>query len=205
MNHPTYEVLIQYIEKQLPEKESGLVEAHLSEPCTRCSEKIARLNLVLKAAARDHTRAPSPKVLRRAVALHNRRTPKIPGEPKLRILAKLLFDNSLQLSAMPVRGGASAPRRMLFTTQEVDIDLKITPERGDNHLFGQILSSDKDNEAAEAFVSLKSESGEILRGAETDSHGQFTFGQIPPGTYDLVFDLENQEVAITSLEFYDDK
>ena len=57
---------------------------------------------------------------------------------------------------------------------------------------------------ADAAASLKSETGEVLQGTETDSLGPFTFQQVPPGVYDLTFDLESQEVFISSLELMND-
>jgi hypothetical protein len=93
---------------------------------------------------------------------------------------------------------------MLFTTEQVDIDLQIKPGRADNDLLGQMLTTRRSGETVPAFVSLQNSAGTLLRATETDSLGQFVFRQIPSGRYDLVFDLETQEVAITGLEFKND-
>ena len=121
----------------------------------------------------------------------------------MRVFAALRFDSRLQLSGAATRGTARA-RQMLFTTEQMDIDLQIKPGRADNDLLGQMLSTSLSGEAVPAFVSLQNNTGTLLRATETDSLGQFAFRQIPPGSYDLVFDLENQEVAITGLEFKND-
>ncbi len=203
MVHPNFEALVSYVEGQLPESDRAEMEQHLSSSCQTCNEKVNRLRAVLKAAKADQTIAPPAAVLRKAIAIRKKRSAPA-REPRLRVLAQLLFDSRIQLSPMALRGVAHT-RQMLFTTQQMDIDLQITPERGENNLVGQILGSDQTNDPSLAFVSLKKENGEVIKGAETDSLGQFTIRQIPPGVYDLVFDLDSQEVAITSLEFSNDQ
>jgi hypothetical protein len=202
MNHPTYETLINHIEYQLPDSERARLEQHLLHPCQQCNDKIAQLRLVLDAAVADTTTAPSPSVLLRAVAAYQERTTTV-HRPFLSVLAELLFDSRLQLSPMASRGAART-RQMLFATQEVDIDLNITPEHREHNLVGQILDREQADEYPLAFVSLENETGTLLRSMETDALGQFTFKQIPAGVYELVIDLGDQEVAITGLEFGND-
>ncbi len=202
MNHLTYETLLSYIENQLPGDERARTEEHLSQPCQQCNSKVAQMRLVLDAIAADTTVTPPPGVMQQAIAAYQERAASV-HRPLLRVLAELLFDSRLQLSPMASRGAAHT-RQMLFATQQVDIDLNITPERSDHNLVGQILDREQTNEYPAAFVSLQNETGTLLRSMETDSLGQFTFRQIPPGVYDLVIDLGSQEVAITGLEFSDD-
>jgi hypothetical protein len=202
MNHPTYETLISHIENQLPDSDRARVEDHLSQPCQQCSDRIAQLRLVLGAAEADTTIAPSPNVLRRAMAAYRERLVAA-QRPFLSVLAELLFDSHLQLSPMASRGAART-RQMLFATQQVDIDLNITPEHREHNLAGQILDREQADKYPAAFVSLQNETGTVQRSVEADSLGQFTFKQIPPGVYDLTIDLGSQEVAITGLEFSND-
>ncbi len=204
MNHPTYMMLIDYIENQLPEKDRAKLDGHLTRPCQQCNEKISLLRIALNAAANDQTVAPPADVLRRAVALYQKQ-PVTPLQPLLRVFADLRFDSRLQLSLSAVRGASTShTRQMLFSTQLVDIDLRITPEQYGHNLMGQILISEKFAEKPTAFVSLHNRSGELLKGTETDRLGQFNFKQIVPGVYDLDFDLGSQEVAITALELGND-
>lgn len=203
MSHLNDETLIQYIENQLSDAERALAEAHLAFPCQQCNRALQRIRLILETIATDQTAAPPAEVLQRAVAAFQQ-LPVPAWEPRLRVLAKLLFDNQAQFSISAVRG-ATQKRQMLFSTRQVDIDLQITPEQDTHHLIGQILSTEQaEEERSAAFVSLKSETGEVLRGTEANELGQFSFSQVPPGTYDLVFDFDNQEIAITDLEFRHD-
>jgi hypothetical protein len=202
MIHPNYETLIKYVEDQLPVFDLARTEEHLSYPCHECNNKVVQLRIVLEAVKKDKTATPPSEILNRAVAAFKNR-PATTHRPLLRVLAELLFDSRLQLSPMGSRGAART-RQMLFTTQQVDIDLSIAPEHRDHNLVGQVLDREQVDAPLGAFVSLQNETGTLLRSIETDPLGQFTFKQIPPGVYDLVIDLGNQEVAITGLEFSND-
>lgn len=203
MTHLKYDILLNYLEDRLPAQERSQVEVHLAEPCWRCGRHLALLRTVLDSVAGDRTAAPPPAVLKRAVDI-GRSQRKLPKPSSwMRVLAALSFDNRLQLSSAATRG-ATRVRQMLFTTEQVDIDLQIKPGVRDNDLLGQLLGTQSTGEVLSAFVSLQNNKGAVLRATETDSRGQFAFRQVPFGVYDLVFDLENQEVAVTGLELEND-
>lgn len=202
MTHPDYEVLVNYLENTLNPVEHAKVEEHLSVPCRACKRKVEQLRTVFHAAAADRTIAPPAEALNRAIAIYREREKARPN-PILRALATLRFDSRLQFSATTSRGAART-HQMLYSAQHVDIDLKITPEHGEHNLIGQILAEEKPDRESIAFVTLQNEAGEILKGVETDSFGQFIFRQVPSGIYGLVFDLGSQEVSIASLELNND-
>jgi hypothetical protein len=89
---------------------------------------------------------------------------------------------------------------MLFTAEQVDIDLQIKSGRKDHELLGQVLDARQSGGFLLAFVSLQNNEGQ-QRATETDPLGQFAFHGVSSGTYDLVFDLDDHEIAITGLEF----
>jgi hypothetical protein len=203
MAHLKYETLLNYLDDRLPAAQRSEVDAHLAESCQVCERRLARLSTVLHVAAADRTVAPPEAVLKRAI--ESRRTGDGSPAPKpwMRVVAALSFDSHLQLSSAATRGPARA-RQMLFSTEHVDIDLQVKPGRGEHDLLGQVLGARSVGEAVPAFVSLQGSAGHPFMATETDPLGQFAFRQIPSGVYDLVFDLENQEVAITGLEFQND-
>jgi hypothetical protein len=201
MPHFTYETLLNYLENGLPADERKKVEEHLAGPCQQCGWRLARLQAVLHSVSGDRTAAPPEDVLKHAVDVARQARPL--AKPWMRVVAALNFDSRLQLSSAATRG-ATRTRQMLFTTEQVDIDLQIKPGHGDTDLLGQMLSAGHPDEVLPAFVSLQNNIGTVLRATETDAFGQFAFRQIPSGRYDLVFDLGTQEVAITGLEFEND-
>jgi hypothetical protein len=203
MAHPKYAILLNYLEDHLSVEERSKVDAHLAEPCWECARRLALLRTTLHSLAEEQTVAPPQAVLQRAVDIGQSQRNRPERKPWMRVVAALRFDSQLQLSSAATRG-ATRTRQMLFTTEQVDIDLQIKPGRADNDLLGQMLTTRRSGETVPAFVSLQNSAGTLLRATETDSLGQFVFRQIPSGRYDLVFDLETQEVAITGLEFKND-
>ncbi len=203
MAHLNYETLLNYLEKKLPAEERDEADVHLAGPCQQCGQRLALLQAVLRSAQEDQTAAPPEAVLKRAIAIGRSQREEIQPKPWVRVIAALRFDSRLQLSSAMTRGAAHT-RQMLFTTEQVDIDLQIKPGRGNSDLLGQMLSTERSGEGVPAFVSLQNNTGTLLRATETDSLGQFAFRQIPSGNYDLVFDLEQEEIAITGLEFEND-
>jgi len=201
MAHLKYETLLNYIENSLSAEERREVDAHLAEGCQQCERRLHLLRAILESVAGDRTVAPPLDVLKQAVRIAQQE-PHRPN-PWMRVVAALSFDSQLQLSPAAMRGTGRA-RQMLFTTEQVDIDLQVKSVGTDHDLLGQVLGGEHSAQAISAFVSLQSVGGESLRAPKTDSLGQFAFRQIPSGVYDLVFDLETQEVAVTGLEFQND-
>ncbi len=203
MAHLNYETLLNYLENKLPAKERGQAEAHLAGPCQQCGQRLALLQAVLRSTQGDKTVAPPETILKRAIDIGRSQREESQRKPWVRVIAALSFDSRLQLSSAATRGAAHT-RQMLFTTEQVDIDLQIKPGRENSDLLGQMLSTRRSGAGVPAFVSLQNNTGTLLRATETDSLGQFAFRQIPSGSYDLVFDLEQEEIAITGLEFEND-
>lgn len=203
MNHPTYQTLINYYENNLPEVEQVKVKKHLAQPCEQCGAKINHLRSVFSITATDRTIAPPAAVLQQAVALFQKRGP-APATPLQRILAALQFDSRMQLSPAAFRGIARS-RQLLYSAQDIDIDLQLTPEQGGQNLIGQIITPSQEWEShTHAFVCLEDQSSNLLYGTETDSQGQFSFRQIEPGNYNLVLATANQEIAILDLAITND-
>jgi len=173
---------------------------HLAGSCQQCKRQLALLRTVLDVVAKDRTIAPPTAVLKKTIELKQGRSP----QPKFwnRVVAVLSFDSSLQLSTAATRGTARA-RQVLFTAEQVDIDLNLKLGRENHELFGQILDTRQSGESRPTFVCLQNNEGQ-QRATETDTLGQFAFHGITSGTYDLVFDLDDQEIAVTGLEFRDE-
>ncbi len=203
MTHLTYETLVNYLEERLSVEERSAVDAHLASACEACGRHLALLRKVFESAKINHTTPPPASVLKRAVdiPLTNPRSPQ--PATWTRLIAALSFDSHLQLSSALTRG-ASRERQMLFSAENMDIDLKITPARGNHDLLGQVMGEQAGGNVTSAFVSLQSNTGQILRATETDSLGQFAFREISSGVYDLIFDLETQEIAVHGLEVGND-
>lgn len=203
MPHITYTSLLGYIGNQLPLDDRTKIEDHLfSDSCQQCAGKLARLQKVLKTVTEDRSVAPPAAVLVKAFDVYQKRLV-FARQPLKQVMAILSFDSRMQFSSLAARGVVHT-RQMLFTADDVDIDLQMTPEDGDHNVIGQVLGSEQAHQFSKAFVSLQNEAGAIVEGTQTDSHGQFTFRQVPSGVYHLVFDLDSQQVSISRLELIND-
>ncbi|MBK9924835.1 MAG: hypothetical protein IPP66_06025 [Anaerolineales bacterium] len=199
MTHISYETLLNYLENRLPAEERSMVDEHLTATCPQCDRRMSLVRKVLETVATDHTVAPPSHILQQAI---NRAKGQMKeASPKFlnRLVASLTFDSHTQLSFAATRG-AGRTHQMLFTTEQVDIDLQIKSSRNDHELRGQVLDTQHSGGFLPAFVSLQNNDGQ-QKATETDSLGQFAFHGVVSGTYDLVFDLEDQEIAVTGLEF----
>jgi hypothetical protein len=203
MQHPTIEILLDYVEHQLTEADRAALDEHLALPCPQCNAVIARLGAVLQAATDDHSYAPPDGVLRRAFSVFRKRS-RISEQAGRYLPVRLLFDSRLQPSLAGVRGPLQN-RQMLFRVGKIDIDLQIATDQDERKMIGQILGSEDARGGPSAFVSLTGKGGEVVQGAEADHLGQFAFRRIPSGKYDLVFDLQGQEIAITDLDLDNDE
>ncbi len=203
MTHLTYETQLNYLEERLSVEERSAVDAHLASACEACGRHLALLRKVFETVNGDQMTPPPASILKRAVEipLTNARPPQ-PGTWR-RLIAALSFDSRLQLSSALTRGTSQA-WHMLFTAEQVDIDLQISSGHETHDVLGQVLGTQQAGNALSAFVSLQSSTGQFLKVTETDSLGQFAFREISSGVYDLIFDLETQEIAVHGLEVGND-
>lgn len=202
MAHLTYETLLNYLEGHLSAAQKDEADTHLNGPCESCQRRRLLLQNVLRAAAKDETSAPPASVLKQAVDIPLTHPKNTQTGLLTRLIAALTFDSHLQLSSALTRG-AARERQMLFSADQVDIDLQIKPMREGHDLIGQVLTAGASGKI-HAFVSLQGNPGQLLKATETDPKGQFSFRGIPSGLYDLTFDLENQEVAVMGVEVKND-
>jgi hypothetical protein len=202
MAHLTYEILLNYLDGRLSAEERSAAEAHLSGPCEACQRRHILLQTALHAAAQDHTTPPPVSVLKQAMDIPLTHSKTTQTGLLTRLMAVLTFDSHLQLSPALTRG-AARERQMLFSADQMDIDLQIKPVREGHDLIGQILTETASGNA-HAFVSLQKNTGQLLKATEADLKGQFFFRGIPAGVYDLMFDLEHQEVAVMGVEVSND-
>lgn len=202
MAHLTYETLINYLEGQLSAEQSSAADAHLSGPCETCQRRRILLQTALRSSAEDQTTTPPASVLKQAIDIPLTHPKNTQTGLLTRLIAALTFDSHLQLSSALTRG-AARERQMLFSADQVDIDLQIKPVREGHDLIGQVLGGPVKG-ITSAFVSLQKDTGQLLKATESDSKGQFVFRGLPSGMYNLIFDLENQEVAVMGIEVKND-
>lgn len=88
---------------------------------------------------------------------------------------------------------ASQERQMLFTAGEIGIDLRIKESNGVLEIRGQILA--EGYEGAQIGISNKDMSFE----SSVNDLGEFRFGEIPNGVYDLSISTAETEIAVEGI------
>lgn len=194
-SHIPFDRLVDWVEARLTAEERDQLQQHLTA-CTHCRQELAQVERLFGLMQSDASVDPPPAVINRALRIfHRRQTPATP--PLLqRIVAALQFD-SLQLSpAVGLRSGTAAPRQLLFTAGDYDLDLRLTPaEKSDRWvLSGQVLGSD--TPTGQVRIQGVTDTAQ----APLTTPGEFVLPPIAPGDYTLVVQLADAEIAIEPLQ-----
>jgi hypothetical protein len=198
--HIPFATLLDYLDQSLPAPERAKTESHLATQCSECQTNLQRARELLAVfAVPDRTVAPPPEVVRRAVAAFTSRS-NLAAIPQL--IASLLFDSFQQAPATALRG-ATRTRQLLFSAQDLDIDMQITPERDSATLIGQVLTRTAAVLHALPVVRLY-QAGEVIDTSYSDTLGQFAFRAVPPGRYDVGVWVDPQMVIIKGVELQHD-
>jgi hypothetical protein len=104
----------------------------------------------------------------------------LPGQRLL--IADITFDSSKQ-AGLPTAGPA-AEQQITLQAGTIEIDIKIHRDQLDRSLLGQISERHTNRFIAGVDVSLMKLSAPIITG-KTDNLGQFTFGHLFPGKFNI--------------------
>ena len=95
----------------------------------------------------------------------------------MNVIATLVFDSMRAGALVDARSIASAERSLLFTTDELTIDVVIcTANDGLNVLHGQVIDTRTETPIEGAWVHLDPEQDPV----ETDTYGQFAVSALSP-------------------------
>ncbi len=196
ITHIPFANLLDYLDQTLPASDRAEVEAHLATPCAECQINLQQARELLHVfTLPDRTVSAPPDVLKRAAALFKPRSI-LAAIPE--IVASLIFDSFQQTPVAALRG-ATRTRQLLFSAQDLDIDMQITPERDSATLIGQVLTRTTATLQALPVVRLY-QAGEVIDTSYSDPLGQFTFRAVPPGRYDVGVWVDPNLVVIKGVE-----
>jgi len=168
--------------------------AHLSS-CSVCAQQVERVEQVLGLMKTDTATDAPRDILAYAVNIFRGRENS--REPSLlkRIVAALSFDSSSNLApAFGVRSGQAISRQLLYSAEETDIDLRITPQDQNWIVAGQVLGA----ECVGGRIEIEGE-GQLTT-AELNELCEFALPPVAAGTYKLRLQLGSSEVEIPQLE-----
>jgi hypothetical protein len=191
--HIPFAKLADLAEKRAAADERTASMAHLSS-CAVCGQQVERMERVLGLMKADTATDAPRDVLAYALNIFSEKA----REPSLlkRIVAALSFDSSSNLApAFGVRSGQTTSRQLLYSAEENDIDLRITPEQENWIVAGQVLGED----CVGGRIELEGRSGQ-LTAADLNDLCEFVLPPVPTGSYTVRLRLGNVEVEIPQLE-----
>ena len=111
-----------------------------------------------------------------------------------RVMAALTFDSLTTAPAFGLRSQTTSGRQLVYSTDEADIDVRVSPEKDGWQIAGQILGSDCGN----GNVKLHSDS--FSASVELNELCEFSFGSVPNGIYKISVRLPGLLIETPPLE-----
>lgn len=196
-NHIPFEVLVDLVEERAPAERLAAAHAHI-DTCPRCEQDLAWVSRITTMMRTDTMEdAPSHVIARAVRALRLvPATQPAPGALR-RLIARLQFDSGAGLTpAFGMRSGQPDGRQMLFTTEEVEVDLRITPAQNLWAISGQMLGPCEGG-SAELVSSHTTQTTPL------NDLCEFSLPPVEAGRYTLLLRYADAEVEVSDLEIGD--
>ena len=194
--------LLDWLEGRLPPDQARVVAKRLQAADAATQADLDWLQLFLQARQSVQFASPPPGVRetlkQRFAAYAEAREPPSPFQ---RWLATLTFDSRAQPVTAGLRSAAEGgpQRQLIYTTEAAEIALTVQPTLPTKKFIvaGQVFPA--------SDISAHAFSIQLLRDIEevdlvaTNELGEFTFGDLPAGDYDIVVSAGQFEVVLPSL------
>lgn len=166
---------------------------HVAE-CSHCSGQLQTIRQTTGLMRSDEIESAPAELVKFAKDIFRRRTAVRNPSTLKRIIAVLTFDSLSAAPAYGLRSQADSGRQLVYSTETVDIDVRVSPENEEWQIAGQLPGS-------------LCESGEVnLEGekfsatAKLNQLCEFSFSSVPGGTYKLALHLPDVIIEIPPLE-----
>jgi hypothetical protein len=204
MQCSAFQTLVDFVEGLTTTEERETVERHLAKGCARCAAAVAWYSSVRDAARADRSPEPPSWLVERTISAITdaREAARRRGLKGFlaRIRAVLVAD-SLSPSPAYSRGAVDA-RQLLYSARPFDIDLLVAEAGEPDRLrvAGQVLALDDDTFEGVVHLTVELErDGQLAAVAETSSIGEFEFGGVAPGRYDIHILGEQRELVLADV------
>ena len=202
---PEFEALIDYADGRLSPDGKLALENHLSGDCSQCAAVLAWYAGVVETSGADRSVEPPAWVTKRAVGLlaEAKQAAASRGVRGLlaRIRAALVFDSlagAPGTDMLPARSETTGTRQLLYSAAPYDVDLLIAGDTaGRLTVTGQVLATDAEgfDEVRGLTVELARE-GAVTLSTLTSEFGEFSLGDVAPGTYDVRLVGAGREIVL---------
>lgn len=169
----------------------GDAEQHLAA-CAACRQALTELRALAENLAVMRASEPSPAAYERYYASYAQIQQQLSrlGAAWRSITAILAWDSRQQPALLGVRSGAGGPAyRLLYATEQAEVELLIEPEGHAFRTQGEIIASADQNAIdtplAPALIQWLDAHGDVRYETESDARGLFSLRNVAPGIYRL--------------------
>lgn len=187
--HVSVETLANIVEDRATSAVREAAMTHLST-CSTCRDTLHQLQHFVRMMRSDSTSDVPRDVLTSAINIFSQER----RVPLRRIVALLTFDSHSAGPAYGVRSLLRDSRQMLYSAEEIDLELRITVQNDECVLAGQVIGED----CAEGYVEISGVGASSK--AALNEVCEFTLPPIPPGNYSLTVRILDREIEIPELE-----
>ncbi|HEX8352641.1 MAG TPA: hypothetical protein VF611_07075 [Pyrinomonadaceae bacterium] len=193
--HIPFARLADLAEGRLSPEAAAEDRAHL-DGCTSCAGQAARLGHLAALMRADASEDAPPALVADVVRMFRARKGRAPEPgPLRRLVAALTFDSSSLTPAFGVRSGQAAPaRQLLFSADDLDVDLRLAQGPDGWTVSGQVLGACTGGE-----VELVGAGGSTAARAALNELCEFALPPRPEGAYALRLRFDETEVEIPEL------
>ena len=172
---------------------SGESLEHLAS-CSDCASQLRTIRQTVGLMRSDRAEDAPAASIKHAKDLFRSRTASEESSLLARVMAALTFDSLTSAPAFGLRSQTISGRQLVYSTETADIDVRVSPEKDEWQIAGQILGSDCEN----GNVNLQGDSFSVS--AELNELCEFSFGSVPNGIYKISVHLPGLIIETPPLE-----
>jgi hypothetical protein len=168
-------------------------QRHLNE-CSHCSAQLQTLRQTTGLMRSDVIESAPAELVKYAKSIFRQRAANPKPSALRRIVAALTFDSLTATPAYGLRSQAGGGRQLVYSTDTVDIDVRVSAENEEWQIAGQVPGSLCES----GEVTLESDSFSAT--AKLSELCEFSFSSVPEGTYKLSVQLPDVTIETPPLE-----
>jgi hypothetical protein len=115
------------------------------------------------------------------------------------VAALPLWDSRQQAHALNVRGGNWSSYRMLFGTQETEVELMVEGQNGLLRIVGEVMAGAQSDAAANGLALIElmvAPDAATAIETESDANGRFALDGVPPGNYVMTITPRHRQIVV---------
>ena len=166
---------------------------HLAD-CLSCSSELQTIRQTTSLMRADAIESAPAELVKYAKNIFRQRVAGREPSTLSRILAALTFDSLTAAPAYGLRSEAGSGRQLVYSTENVDVDVRVSAENDEWQIEGQLPGSLCDT----GEVNIESDTFSAT--AQLTELCEFSFSSIPAGTYKLAIHLHDVIIETPPLE-----